>query len=100
MYDQTPNVAIGIGDGSCQDQDSKQDRALLASFSSSSSVSSVATAIPADWKSDAEFVLLELGLSNEEKSNLKPELRAKVPANVQQQEWIDTDEFLWSPSGQ
>jgi hypothetical protein len=59
----------------------------------------LSSAASTDSENDEAFTLLELGLTDEEKRALKV---VEIPAvsRVKAQEWMDTDDFLWSPTGQ
>lgn len=50
---------------------------------------------------DKALVLLELGLTAEERKELEVPTNAERSSisQVKTEEWMDTDEFLWSPSG-
>jgi hypothetical protein len=50
---------------------------------------------------DMALVLLELGLTAEERKELEARTSAERPSisRVKTEEWMDTDDFLWSPSG-
>jgi hypothetical protein len=50
---------------------------------------------------DTALVLLELGLTAEERKELDVRTNAERASitRVKTEEWMDTDEFLWSPSG-
>jgi hypothetical protein len=50
---------------------------------------------------DMALVLLELGLTAEERKELEARTNAETSSisRVKAEEWMDTDDFLWSPSG-
>jgi hypothetical protein len=69
---------------------------------SQTSISSLRPPALADGEGDdMDLVLLELGLTAEERKELEVRTNAERASisRVKSQEWIDTDEFLWSPSG-